>query len=317
MGKKIIIIDLGTYSVKVGIAGAKEPQYSIRTIMGYSKNSENLFFGNEALTKSQNPLPLIDYKWDIMEIRWSKIFNFILYIFEEKLNLSVSELKNYSIVLLIGPLQPRSHFLKYYEAFFTKFKMAKMLVISATRLALLASKKTTGLVVDIGYKSTRVVPLYEGFRLPHAFNHQDLAGKDIDDYDETILQYPRIPEKEYLVPTSDLILKAIERCDESIRDELYSNIILSGWWSADEKVATSLKEQLKKEREDKDINIFIPSTHDYNWFSASLLATNKLKKIAKIRYLSKKEFYNKQESDTYLTFAGIKTKKWGLISYPL
>jgi actin-related protein len=317
MGKKIIIIDLGTYSTKVGTAGAKEPQYSIKTIMGYSKNSEHLLFGDEALKKSQEPLPLMDYKWDIMEIRWSKIFEFIRYIFEEKLVLSMSELKKYSLILLIGPLQPRSHFLKYYEAFFTKFKIAKMLVISATRVALLASRNTTGLVVDIGYKSTRVVPLYEGFRLPHAFNHQDLAGKDIDEYDETILQYPTVPEKEYLAPTSEIIIKAIERCDESIREELYSNIILTGWWSANEKVATLLKAQLEKKRKDKNINIITPSTHYYNWLSASLLAINKLRNLAKIKYLSKKEFYDKQDSDTYLTLAGIKTKKWGLISYPL
>ncbi len=317
MSKKIIIIDLGTYSVKVGIAGAAKPQYNIRTIMGYSKNSEHLLYGNEALKKSQEPLPLIDYKWDIMEIRWSKIFEFFRFIFEEKLRFSISELKNYSIVFLIGPLQPRSHFLKYYESFFSKFKIAKMLVLSATRIALLASRKTTGIVVDIGYKSTRVVPFYEGFRLPHAFNHQDLAGKDIDDYDENILEYPTIPEKDYLAPTSELILKAIERCDESIKDELYSNIILSGWWSADKKVVTLLKESLEKERSDKDINVVIPSSHYYNWFSASLLATKKLKKIAKIRYLSKKKYYAKKELDTYLTLAGIKTKKWGLISYPL
>ena len=79
MGRNIIIIDLGVYSTKVGMADASEPQFSIRSLMSPSKSSEILLFGDDAIGKSQETLPLLDYKWDTMEIRWNRIFDFFRY----------------------------------------------------------------------------------------------------------------------------------------------------------------------------------------------------------------------------------------------
>ncbi|MBD3351885.1 MAG: hypothetical protein GF364_10405 [Candidatus Lokiarchaeota archaeon] len=317
MGRNIIIIDLGVYSTKVGIADMNEPQFTIRSLMNSSKTSEDILFGDEAIEKSNETLPLLDYKWDTMEIRWSKIFDFFRYIFEEKLKISASELMEYTVVLLIGPMQPRSHFIRYYQALFSKFKVKEVLIISATRMALLASWKTTGVVVDIGYKSTRVVPFYEGFRFAHAFNHQDLAGKDIDEFGEEILEIPMIPEKKYHIPTSEMIVKVIEWCDEEVRDELYSNIIFSGWWSANPKITDMIYKNMQKRLDDHALTMVSPSTPFYNWTAAAQLATNQLKDIAVLVYLPRKKYEIEKKWEKLLLFAGFKTKKWGLISYPL
>jgi actin, other eukaryote len=68
------------------------------------------------------------------------------------------------------------------EIFFETFGVPAFHVQVQAVLALHASGRTTGIVLDSGDGVTNIVPIYEGFSLPHQIKRLDLAGCDLDNH---------------------------------------------------------------------------------------------------------------------------------------
>lgn len=68
------------------------------------------------------------------------------------------------------------------EIIFEKFGVPAFYLAIQAVLSIYSSGKTTGLVVDSGDGVTHVVPIYEGYSLPHAVERNNLAGRDLTDY---------------------------------------------------------------------------------------------------------------------------------------
>jgi centractin len=65
---------------------------------------------------------------------------------------------------------------------FETFQSPAAFITDPAPLALYATGRTTGLVVDAGHCRTAVVPVYEGFPLKHAAQDFPISGRDIGQY---------------------------------------------------------------------------------------------------------------------------------------
>jgi len=79
-------------------------------------------------------------------------------------------------------LNPKANREKMTEIMFEKFHVGGMYVANSACCSLLASGRTTGIVLDSGDSVTHVVPNYESYALPHAAYRLNHAGSNVTDY---------------------------------------------------------------------------------------------------------------------------------------
>jgi centractin len=76
-----------------------------------------------------------------------------------------------------APLNPRKNRDIAAQILFETFNVPALFMSIQAVLALYASGRTSGLVLDSGDGVTHAVPVYEGFAVPNAIQRMDLAGR--------------------------------------------------------------------------------------------------------------------------------------------
>jgi len=155
-GPAAVVIDAGSGSTKAGFAGDADPTTVFPSIVGQTHPVERSVVTN----------------WDDMESLWHHTFY-------EELQVAPEE---HPVFLTETPLNPKANREKMTQIMFETFNVPAMYVATQAVLALYAAGRTTGIVVDSGSATSHVVPIYEGYALPHAIIRLNLGGDDLDDY---------------------------------------------------------------------------------------------------------------------------------------
>jgi len=193
--QKVVVCDNGTGFVKCGFAGANFPTAIFPSLVGRpilrseekieGVEIKDIMVGDEA-QKLRHMLQ-ITYPLDNGIIKsWDDILYVWNYTFYEKLKIKPEECK---ILLTEPPLNPKNNRQRMLEVMFETYKFKAAYVSIQAMLTLYAQGLLTGVVLDSGDGVTHIVPVYEGFALPHLTKRIDVAGRDITHYLIKLLLY--------------------------------------------------------------------------------------------------------------------------------
>jgi actin len=110
--------------------------------------------------------------WDDMEKLWHHLFY-------NELSAAPDE---HAVLLSEAPMTPKTSRERTVQTMFETFNVPGCFLSPDACLALAASGRTAGLVLDVGEGSTNSVPIYEGFALRTAIARADLTGHDLTQF---------------------------------------------------------------------------------------------------------------------------------------
>ncbi|CDZ97993.1 actin actin-like protein [Phaffia rhodozyma] len=183
-----LIVDNGTGFVKCGYAGSNFPEHVFPSIVGRpilraeerlgNQEISDLMIGDQAAEHRSFLNVTHPMEHGIVK-NWEDMIHLWDYTFREKLQVDPAGRK---VLLTEPPMNPKRNREKMAEVMFENFNVGGVYVAIQAVLTLYAQGLQTGVVVDSGDGVTHIVPVYEGYALPHLTRRLDVAGRDVTRY---------------------------------------------------------------------------------------------------------------------------------------
>ena len=166
------MIDNGSGIIKAGIAGDEEPKVVFPSLVGRPKMSggmvgmekKDCYVGDEAVSKKgilKLSYPInhgVIENWDDMTKIWKHIlYNELKVVPEER-----------PVMLTEVPFNPKSNREISTEIMFEEFKVPALYLVTPAVLSLIATGRSTGLVIDSGEGVTTTASIYENHSLKYS-----------------------------------------------------------------------------------------------------------------------------------------------------
>jgi len=205
-----IVLDAGTGMVKAGFAGCDDvPRAVFPPVVGFYDISrgpkmvgisyKDCYVGEEAMSKRgilckplHHPLATAYYSdyssqdgdiWGGWNIERPYHMGMVNDIYHHTIYCECrADPVEHPMLLTEPPLNPKANREKMTQIMFETYDVPAFYLANTAELALYASGRTTGIVLESGDGVTHAVPIYEGHALPHATQRLELGGSDLTGY---------------------------------------------------------------------------------------------------------------------------------------
>jgi len=190
-----IVLDQGTGFTKCGFAGQNFPEHTFQSIVGRPILRTEERGGAAGATGLPTDLgdivvgDLASQYRTLLQIsqpvehgiikNWEDMMELWNYTFFDKLK---TDTRGKKILLTEPPMNPLKNRERMCQIMFESYGFQGVYVAIQAVLTLYAQGLQTGVVVDSGDGVTHIVPVYDGFSLPHLTKRLDVAGRDVTRY---------------------------------------------------------------------------------------------------------------------------------------
>jgi actin-related protein len=217
---QIIVLDLGYSLTKVGFSEEKEPRFIFDTAIYLSESGESFIQKSDVVERKRiiNLRKQIFETKENMEISRDNLEIFLIHVFEaleiNPTNKSILVIEkhhqsNYAdyfkgrIDVINNCTLPEktkehlkaekrvdyidysrntlSHRRTITSILFNQFNIAKVYFSNGELLTLYSKNQVSGVVVNIGALTTRIVPIYEGYIISHSVSVREVGGYDVEE----------------------------------------------------------------------------------------------------------------------------------------
>ena len=172
-----VVFDIGSLISKIGIAGDDSPRdvfYSVVEKVEKKSGKTDPFIGDEAYSKRKMLELIHPIKKGIIE-DWE---NFDLLLNHSFRHLMKVDPTQHILLASEVPFNLKANRQRFTEMIFENYNFLGFYLATQTILALYASGRTTGMVIDSGYQVTHITPIYEGWALRNLSSQIEIGGKD-------------------------------------------------------------------------------------------------------------------------------------------